>query len=313
LLSSLSVATSLEDSTFIIQERFTGVGSGLCSQASVSTGIAIAETELPTIQFSIPNGDSTGSEILAGCPVDLFVNGQLTAISNGSGNPNVEILVLGGSTVRLRYPATGLEVRASVRNAASTFGCFFLVQVFLPLSYRPGETILGLLGKPNGRRNDDWVAPDGSSYSPPRNEQESIFSAAYDYCVSNWCIRDENDSIFSYRPDETFASISGCDENYSAEIEAAVANAGPDLVAICGSELFCLVDGVCGNLQDAQTALKDEILIETAQEDNPFSPSPSPVPHTRPPSRNPVPGSMNRSKSSKRGSKRGKGGSRSRT
>jgi von Willebrand factor type D domain len=273
-----TMVTSLETPAFRIQERFTAIGSDVCSQASVSTGIAVAEVGFSTVQVSIPRGDTTGSNFIWNCPVDLFVGGQQTTLTQGTGLEGVQVTI-SGSDVTITYPSTGLRVRASIRSSA-TFGCFFLAQVFLPFSYRPAETILGLLGTPNNNRNDDWRGPDGQVFPPPADEAESVFSRSYNYCVDNWCIRQETESIFTYRDDESFASIFGCDEDYGAEIEEAVNNAQEDLRAICGTDLSCLVDGICGSLADAETVLQDaELVAEDQQQSNPlptFEPSKSP-------------------------------------
>jgi von Willebrand factor type D domain len=261
-----TMVTSLESPNFKIQERFTSVGSNECSQASVSTAIAVAEENIPTVQISIPRGNSSGSELVGGCPVDLFVDGNLKLLSSGTGRVDVDITV-SGLNITIFYPGSLLKVLASARQSTN-FGCFLLVQVFKPCGYRSDETIIGLLGKPNLKPQDDWVAPNGTSLSPPQDEEDSIFSSAYNYCTSNWCVRNAVDSIFTYRSDESFAAIFGCDEDYGEEIETAVANAGSDLVAICGDDLICLVDGICGDLNDAQTVLQDEEIVVEQQQGN---------------------------------------------
>ena len=270
-----TMVTSLETPSFKIQERFTSVGSNACSQASVSTGIAVAEEGIPTVQISIPRGDSAGSEVVGTCPVDLFVGGNLDLLSSGTGSSDVEVSV-SGQTISIFYPRSFLEVRATVRTSGS-FGCFFLVQVFKPFPYRQNETILGLLGTPNLSRSDDWVAPDGTIYSPPQGQAQSIFSPSYDYCTANWCVRDATNSIFTYKSGESFASFFGCDEDYRNDIESAVDSAGAELRTVCGSDLACLVDGICGGLSDAVAVVQDaEAIVAQQEEDNPLPPSPSP-------------------------------------
>jgi surface protein len=271
-----TMVTSLENPEFRIQERFTSADSTTCAQASVSTGIAVNEQGLPTIQLSLPRGDGMGGA----CPVDLFANGILQPLGSESGIEDI-IIAISGARVSIRYPLTGMQVQATIHFSPS-FGCFFRTQVFLPFSYRPGETIVGLLGKPNGIRGDDWVSPDGSSSTPPADDAESIFSPAYNYCVSNWCIREEADSIFTYKDDESFSSISGCDEDYASDIEQAVTNPSDELVEVCGTNPFCLVDGFCGNLNDAVLALADEEAIVSAQEEG------DPMNETSAPTQSPI-------------------------
>lgn len=258
-----TMLTSLEDSRFKIQEKFTSVnGSNVCSQASVSTGIVVQEVGLPTIQLSVPTGDSTGANVLPnGCPIDFFLNGSQRDLMLGSDNPLVQVQSF-SNDIRIVHRDTDLEIAVSIRQS-SAFGCFFLVQVFLPLDYRLGETLLGLLGTPNDNRNDDWVDPNGNSYLPPQNEEQSVFGPAYNYCVDNWCIRDEEASAFTLRRDESFSSLkNGCDNSYADDIETAIANASVELQEVCGGSLFCFIDGICGSVEDAATVLQDEALVQ---------------------------------------------------
>lgn len=279
----------------VIQERFSkAAGSTVCSQASISTGVAIAEEQVSTIQISIPlvdandDSDMDSSGLVASCPVDMYVDGERISLSHFRPNvdttttvPNVDVSVDPLTSIVIHYPLTGLRVTVHVRNAVETFGCHFRVQVFIPYDYiRQGETLVGLLGKPNLDSRDDWVDPNGQSLPGPANEHESFFGAAYDYCVSNWCIRDETDSIFTYRPGEesSFATSSagGCDSSYASQaLETEVANADADLAALCEGSLVCLIDGICGNFADATAALQDEADVVVSQSGLlfPFDPS----------------------------------------
>mmetsp|Transcript_2283 Transcript_2283/g.3471 ORF Transcript_2283/g.3471 Transcript_2283/m.3471 type:complete len:840 (-) Transcript_2283:714-3233(-) len=279
-----TMVTSLQTPAFKIQERFIGIGSNVCSQASVSTGIAISEVDLSTIQLSIPRDGTTvsGTEtVINSCPVNFFVDDN--EIPNGLANvPNIEGIrvIVSERRVTFLYSFTGVQIRVTIRNSEA-FGCFLTVQNFLPFDYRSNETIVGLLGTPNGNRLDDWVAPNGSSYSPPADISESIFSRSYQYCVENWCLVDESESIFTYREGETFDSISKCYETYDDDIEGAVEDAKTnrlDLVQICGStdNIFCLVEGICGGPAEAATALLEEADIIASQENS--NPVPSATP-----------------------------------
>ncbi len=266
--------TSLENPSFQIQERFTSIGSDFCSQASVSTAVAIADVDTPTIQISTPRTSVPSSlNSIGNCQIDLFVDGTEMMFGDDIGSSKVEV-ALSGSRISIVHTETFVSLDIAV-SESSSFGCHFLVQVFIPNVYRLGETILGLLGTPNGDRSDDWRLPDGTVVAAPTSTEESIFSTSYNYCV-NWCIRDEANSIFTYRDGESFNQISGCDENYADDIEESIADPPPELVILCGSNVYCLVDGLCGNLDDALRALEDEETIENEQEA--ANPSPSSMP-----------------------------------
>jgi len=127
------------------------------------------------------------------------------------------------------------------------------------------QNIIGLLGSRNGNVNDDWIQPDGTPLPPPASDEERLFSSAYDYCTTNWCVSNAADSIFEYGTGELFSSIYQCDAPYSGDIESQVENPPFELVLICGTSLACLVDGLCGDATDAEQALAGEELIDLSQ------------------------------------------------
>ncbi|GFH50342.1 hypothetical protein CTEN210_06818 [Chaetoceros tenuissimus] len=279
--------TSLESPEFMIQERFTAVGSSStsCSQASASTGFAIADVNVPTVQVSTPRHgtSSTTLNMIDSCPIDVYVNGIAVRIEDDHG-PDIRIRSW-GSFIRVTHSSSGVIVQARVRDSPS-FGCVFLTQVFLPSTYRVGETILGLLGTPNDSITDDWRARDGTILSIPGSQLARTFSEAYNYCTTNWCIRDEDESLFTYGHEgETFSGISLCDSPYVNDLEIAIANPSVELASVCGENLVCLVDGICGDLEDAENVLQDEKIIDCFDPlDIPEEPSsiPSDSPSTLP-------------------------------
>lgn len=282
--------TSLETPAFKIQERFTSVGSGICSQASVSTAVAISEVDIPTVQLSIPrlieeNRETEETTMVNDCPVDLYVDSIKLIRWTASDAQNlydigIDISVA-GSVITVKNTMTGVRSDIAVRNSAA-FGCFFTMQHFLPRNYRPSDTLVGLLGTPNDNRGDDWISPDGTSYNPPANEAESIFSTSYQYCVENWCVRDESDSLFQYNSEdgESFETMFGCDKAYDGEIEAAVERAAVnrlDLIEVCGDAIFCILEGICGGIEEAAQVLMDEAILSANQEEGNPLPSTSPT------------------------------------
>lgn len=275
--------TSLDTPQFLIQERFTNVGDrSMCAQASVSTGVVMRDDFISTVQVSIPRSPgATGTDMIDSCPLDIFVNGMAVDIASAGSVASAVSIEQKGSTVEL-LSWWGVGIAATVRRS-QTFGCFLLVQVTIPCTYRPFERLVGLLGTPNGNRNDDWVAADGTVLFPPVNDNESTFSPAYNYCTQQWCNRDSAYSLFTYRQPETFYSIRQCDSGYDAAMETAIANAPQEILDICGREnVPCLVDGVCGTLSDAVAALNDQRLVELGDLTN-LAPSTPTVPQTSPP------------------------------
>jgi hypothetical protein len=143
--------TSLEDDTFKIQERFTAVSTDTCSQASVSTGVAVTDTGKPTIQISTPGLGEISENTVNGCPIDFFVDGTESVLGEPdlSGSNIVVRQHQEPNRIKIINTDTLLTVDVMVQQSA-TFGCHFLVQVSLPDTYRTGQTLLGFLGTPNG-------------------------------------------------------------------------------------------------------------------------------------------------------------------
>ena len=128
-----------------------------------------------------------------------------------------------------------------------------MVQVNTLPEYREGETILGLMGTPNGNPDDDWVAPDGTVLAIPTTQEGRMFAEAYNYCVDNWIVDDASKSLFTYaRSDESFEIFYGGDEPYDNDIEDAIANPPQELADICGDDAMCILDGTVGDLEDAR-------------------------------------------------------------
>lgn len=127
----------------------------------------------------------------------------------------------------------------------------------MPDDYRTNETFVGLLGSPNGDRKDDWMTPQGS---PVSIQADKRFEPAYKYCTENWCVEDETESLFTYsNPDNNgFDEYYNCDAPYNTDIEDAVANAPEALISICAGDITCIIDGVAGNIADAESDLQNE-------------------------------------------------------
>ena len=141
--------TSLEDPMFEIQERFTAVTSSSCSQASVSTGVVFKDGSKPIVQISIPRLGETSLNELNGCPVDFYVDDVASTLGVTDPGSNVLVKLQGLDRIKIIHKDTYVTVDAKIKHS-NRFGCFMMVQVYLPEAFRAGETLLGLLGTPNG-------------------------------------------------------------------------------------------------------------------------------------------------------------------
>ncbi len=135
-------------------------------------------------------------------------------------------------------------------------------------------------------RTDDWMSKpsNGAStiISPPTSDQERLFSTSYNYCTTNWC-QDSTNSLFTLRSDESFDDINKCATPYIDVVETAVSSLVNDptinqeLYDICTKydnygigkqslDLSCVVDGLCGDTNDAQNARNDRQDIESTHD-----------------------------------------------
>jgi len=246
------------DSNFEIQGRFTPIGR----HGSITTAIVIREQGNPTVQVSLASISSNDA-----CPSEFYIAGVEQQVGDRFSWGEISIRQT-SEQIDITYKSTGLEVTLFRRQSAS-FGCFFSTSIFLPAGYRQQERIVGLYGTPNGDPTDDWMSPDGTRIELPTESSDLVFEAAYNYCSTHWCIRDEADSLFTYKQSgasenigEGFANFFDCDAAYDPDIEEAVANAPSELTAICGTNLGCLIEGVVGDVQDAQEMLNDQAMIQ---------------------------------------------------
>lgn len=112
--------------------------------------------------------------------------------------------------------------------------------------------------------------PNGTIITAPTSDFERLFSTAYQYCVENWCAKTASESLFVYRDGESFDAINKCNTSFSNDVEVAVIeqdSLDQGLVNVCGGSLVCLVDGLCGDIADALSAIGNEQEITTMQEE----------------------------------------------
>ena len=246
------------DSLFHIQGRFTKAAmSGVGATASVTSGIVIRETDAPLIQVSY---DSNVANSVQACSsaVKLYENGIAKPLPPAS-TTNVSISILNNDEIVLMY-SSGLEMHIYIRYSES-FGCFFSQWTVLPENYRSNETLTGLLGNANGDPNDDWQTKLGATLPTP-DSNFALFQGGYDYCRTEWCLRNVADSLFTYGNGESFATYFDCDAPYSSALEDAVATISPEIRTICGTSMECLIDGAVGTVVDAQNLLDEVALID---------------------------------------------------
>jgi len=120
---------------------------------------------------------------------------------SGSDHEDVEKVII-------YYPGTGLQFVIE-RAEFTQYGCFLSLKICMPNSYREGETLIGLLGTPDGNPENDWVQPNGHVLQYTSNKMK-----AYEYITRNWCNEDERKSIFTYTNNDNFLTHRRCGKGY---------------------------------------------------------------------------------------------------
>lgn len=246
------------DRQFEVQTRF----SGRNPTGSVTTGVAVSFDSAPVVQVSIAVNDASPSTRIRNCPVLLYVDGSSRDVLSGSGQNGEVIVEASASTGRFNILYTAIGASVSFRVQTSVFfGCYFeAVSVFLPETFINDNTITGLLGSPNGDISDEWMKKDGSPLPAPRTVAERLFKVAYDYCIANWCIKNEAKSLFTYENGSSHASFDKCNRPYTSPPD--LSSASPALRALCGTDKACLIDGIVGDIEDAENTLNVQAEVD---------------------------------------------------
>jgi hypothetical protein len=194
------------DSGFEIQGRTEAV-ENLGSRPAVTTAVVVKEDNLPKIQVSLATQDAATAEnvvTINNCPVQLFVDDAARVITSGSGTIDATVQVSGNRIV-VEYPETRLRLDMTVRSWRNT--CHFSVNYVLG-DCRCDETLVGILGNPNGEWVDDWMEHDGTPVDIPSSRRERRFEKAYEYSKT-WCVTEET-SNFSYETGSDFDTFDEC-------------------------------------------------------------------------------------------------------
>jgi hypothetical protein len=206
----------------------------------VTTGIVTRgdDESLPVVQVSIA---SEGGEMVSAggqeCPVELLVNGvpqdDLYYSENG-----VKVRQT-GRTISIVYDSL---LRVDMKTAF--FGrCYFTTDFYLYDCDKHSDSVIGLLGSPNGNSKDDWMTPEGEVLDLPHDVSKYFFGPAFQYTLDNWIITDPSQSLFGYEEGQDFTTFSDPDQEYDPEIEIAIDNVSDEIIEICGDDVGCRIDG----------------------------------------------------------------------
>jgi len=257
------------NSTFELQARFVKFVDDRRPTVGKSVVFNTGDGE-PPIQINVPDGTVDGK-----CTPYVYVDGirkeYEEVIKYGVGDDNIQVQ---GTQTRqgkqigfiMYYHNSGVQLTTMAKKSSKN-GCVIAAKLCLPYKYmRSQETFVGLLGTPNDDPSDDWMDKNLEKLTIPSSRDGLRFGRAYDFCVSNWCIRDRNHSLFTYESGtESYEGYSNCDQGPDFETENCVKNPPAEFLRVCGEDNDgCLIDAcVSGDVADARSFVElEEDLVD---------------------------------------------------
>jgi len=176
------------------------------------------------------------------CPIEVVVNGESQELFYDSGDGASVSLIDNGERIKIEYSST-LSIEMELRKYGGR--CYFSVDFTLSDCETYEDTVIGILGSPNGNSQDDWMTPEYEVLPLPEGGvKKFFFRPAFDYVRENWIITNEIDSLFNYDGDlVTFEEYFSPEEEYDDTVEQLLENPDPAIGAICQGNVQCLIDG----------------------------------------------------------------------
>jgi hypothetical protein len=214
------------------------------------------EKPSPLQTFSFARGIATRSDAAASViqislnsanALELLVNGTKTNVAAGYEDEHYRVAP---SANRIFMKASNVTV--GVQNYWAALN----VYVSLPPLFSSAHC--GLLGTRDNNASNDWTTSDCTPIDVPTGQTQLRYQPSYDYCVSNWCIRNAQDSLFTYS-DSFPALFDGCEVPYGGAVD--LTRATPQLNALCGQDIACLTDGIEIGVDAAVRLLEAESVL----------------------------------------------------
>lgn len=230
----------------LVQGRFEKVSS-FSPLVTLTTGmVAKGDSSSPTVQISLTKNCTSPN-------IHLYVNGA--SIPNpftGYVDPNVQV-TYAPNMFTILFTNTGLIV--TVKHYSRNY---LDVKVRPPCWYK-NQTIVGLLGTPDSNKANDWMDRSGTTIPIPVGSLNGVLG--YNYCVKNWCIYNEQESLFKYKTEcgfvDDFQYYFGCNQTYPGDV-----NLGTQSEAakrFCRNSTACFIDGAVFGVEVANATLAVEI------------------------------------------------------
>ena len=225
---------------------------------AVTKGVAIQdEGDTPLVQFNIPIQESSLFNKIGSCPIQFFVDGVQRDIENGSGQEDKVKVTFNDNGIDVLYVVSEMKVTITFGDAN---GCYLNVCVYLPDS---DKTTYGLLGTPNGNPMDDWMTSDNKGLVVPASLHDRMNQKGYGYCTSHHCIREEANSLFTYAEKGVdFEDIMHCDLPYGNTLEELFVDIDPEVLAVCGEDIMCIIDSRIGGVATAKETKQARLAVQ---------------------------------------------------
>jgi len=218
---------------------------------------AIEGTEVDKAKV-IGNGSGNGkvkNRRGEGCPMLFYMDGEIQDISQvpdegylygAEGSANFVKLhewnkiKIGLTTAAGNYAEIMIETDG--QGPGELWGCHWNMWTCLPAPEEASfQGSTGLMGSPDGDTSNDWVSPEGEIITLPNKPKQLRTQTAYDYCLDNWCVAQE-DSIIMPPAGQTFDSIKCMDEPYYEPEDPLCVLSADKIIEACKDKPLLLID-----------------------------------------------------------------------
>jgi len=241
---------------------------------------AIEGTEVDKAKV-IGNGSGNGkvkNRRGEGCPMLFYMDGEIQDISEvpdegylygSEGSANFVKLhqwnkiKIGLTTAAGNYAEIMIETDGE--GPGELWGCHWNMWTCLPAAEEASfQGSTGLMGSPDGDTSNDWVSPEGEIITLPNKPKQLRTQTAYDYCLDNWCVAQE-DNIIMPPAGQTFDSIKCMDEDYYEPEDPLCILSADKIIEACKDKPLLLIDachvdccsGGCDQIDDVIDEVKE--------------------------------------------------------
>lgn len=225
---------------FEIQSRFYIPTSG--ASYSLVSDVVVAHENTRTIQVSLVRKLATPHiDYLGGlCKIAFYINGVLYTLGHPVsghtfGSPSFLNVDTTSTSITIKFLQSGMVVRISFWNFIGY--CAWGVQHILP-STISHSGIIGLLGTPDSISTNDWTDASGTLVpipGPPVSPADGTL-----YCNNYWRLVASAQSLFTYEPGTSFASIQACVAGSWNSSPVRLSTNTRNVNDICGRDADCI-------------------------------------------------------------------------